>query len=79
MYGNLSANDIISWFEVHKLMGVQKVLTYPYELNENATRVLQHYEKQGMAEIVHFNLPPHGKGDNSFYIFVLNILPAEFE
>jgi hypothetical protein len=60
-YGSLDAQRLIEWFEIHKLFGVDKVIAYTYNLNQNASKVLKFYEKSGIAEVYGFDLPEKGK------------------
>lgn len=57
VYGSVSADDLLTWFEIHRRMGVTKVLTYTYDLNEEAAKVLRYYQSQGMVETFPFRLP----------------------
>lgn len=61
LYGNISADDVMTWFELHRLLGASKVLVHTYDLNADATRVLQYYQSQGFVEFSPFDLPdsPH--------------------
>lgn len=58
---NVSASDILTWFEVHLKLGVNKVVAYTYNLNIGVTKVLQHYEAQKLVEIHPFKLPKISK------------------
>ncbi|VDI59645.1 Hypothetical predicted protein [Mytilus galloprovincialis] len=51
-YGNMDAELILEWFEVQRLLGVDKVLTYTYKLNDQAMAVLEYYESIGYAVIM---------------------------
>ncbi|CAC5399596.1 unnamed protein product [Mytilus coruscus] len=51
-YGNMNAELILEWFEVQRLLGVDKVLTYTYQLNDQAMAVLEYYESIGYAVII---------------------------
>lgn len=55
-YGNLPADDILTWFEIHRRLGVSKVLVYTYNLNPEATTVLKYYQSIGLAETFPFKL-----------------------
>jgi hypothetical protein len=35
---------IVEWFESQRILGVDKVVTYPYRRNTNALKVLKYYE-----------------------------------
>lgn len=60
-YGTLSPQRLIEWFEYHRLMGVDKVLTMVQYLNEDAYKVLLYYQKLQFGEIDEFPLPLPGK------------------
>lgn len=60
-YGKLDAKRLVEWFEVQRLLGVDKVLTYTYKLNTQAMNVLDYYESIGYAEIIRdFDFPFKG-------------------
>ncbi|KAL4220649.1 hypothetical protein ACF0H5_021045 [Mactra antiquata] len=56
-YGQLSAQRLIEWLEIQKLVGVDKVLTYYYNLNSEAMKVLLHYYKEGFVDLRPFDYP----------------------
>ncbi|KAH3886230.1 hypothetical protein DPMN_010231 [Dreissena polymorpha] len=56
-YGSLAADDLLSWFELHRRLGVTKVLVFTHDLNPEATRVLQYYRALGMADTVPLVFP----------------------
>ncbi|XP_052214007.1 uncharacterized protein LOC127832537 [Dreissena polymorpha] len=60
-YGSLAADDLLSWFELHRRLGVTKVLVFTHDLNPEATRVLQYYRALGMADTVPFAYPTDGR------------------
>jgi hypothetical protein len=52
----------VEWFEAQRILGVDKVVTYPYRLNANALKVLKHYESVGLLDIINgFYLPDVGE------------------
>jgi hypothetical protein len=54
--------SIVEWFEAQRILGVDKVVTYPYRLNANALKVLQYYESVGFLDIINgFDLPEVGE------------------
>lgn len=60
-YGKLDAKRLVEWFEVQRLLGVDKVLAYTYKLNTQAMNVLEYYESIGYAEIIRdFDFPFKG-------------------
>ena len=72
-YGSLPADDMLAWFEMHKSMGVNKVLTYTDNLNPAAQKVLDHYTSIGMAEVHPFVVPKYGKLISMTTLFALSI------
>ncbi|KAL3836351.1 hypothetical protein ACJMK2_021784 [Sinanodonta woodiana] len=61
-YGSVSPESILEWFEVQRLLGVDKVLTYAnIDLNEKARQVLRYYEEMGIAEVLPFHIPMKDK------------------
>ncbi|KAK3578807.1 hypothetical protein CHS0354_030228 [Potamilus streckersoni] len=62
VYGSVLPESILEWFEVQRLLGVDKVLTYANsDLNEEARQVLRYYEEIGMAEVLPFLIPMKDK------------------
>ena len=59
-YGQVSAQRLIEWLEIQKYMGVDKVLMYFYNLNEEAMRVLLAYNRDGFVELLPFDYPDAG-------------------
>lgn len=59
-YGGLSAQRLIEWLEIQKYIGVDKVLVYFYNLNEEAMRVLLKYNRDGFVELLPFDYPEAG-------------------
>lgn len=59
-YGGLSAQRLIEWLEIQKYIGVDKVLLYFYNLNEEAMRVLLSYNRDGFVELLPFDYPEAG-------------------
>ncbi|KAH3789309.1 hypothetical protein DPMN_167484 [Dreissena polymorpha] len=59
-FGSLAADDLLSWFEMHRRLGVTKVLVFTHDMNPEATRVLQYYRALGMADTIPFAYPPEG-------------------
>ena len=63
-FGNLSASEMIEWFEVQKSLGVSKIVTYTYKLNDAAMEVLKYYQAEGLGEHFPFELPDTGRDHN---------------
>ncbi|CAG2209337.1 unnamed protein product [Mytilus edulis] len=53
LYGSLSANLLLEWFEVQRILGVDKVISYTKNLNDDAMKVLEYYESLGLTDIIH--------------------------
>ena len=61
-YDDVDPISIVEWFEAQRILGVDKVVTYPYRLNANALKVLQYYESVGFLDIINgFDLPEVGE------------------
>ncbi|XP_053408126.1 uncharacterized protein LOC123560982 [Mercenaria mercenaria] len=60
---NTLADDILAWFEVHRRLGVKKVLVYTYDIDPSVGKILQHYKSVGMAELISFRLPQKDQGE----------------
>ena len=57
-YDSVDPIPIVEWFEAQRVLGVDKVVTYPYRLNANALKVLKYYESIGFLDIINgFYLP----------------------
>lgn len=61
IYGTMSAQRLIEWFEIQKFAGVDKVLMYYYNLNTEAMRVLRQYHKDGFVDLRPFDFPDAGR------------------
>lgn len=59
-YGSLGAKKLVEWFETQLYLGVQKVISYSYDLNKDALNVLKYYEKLGIVDILPFGFPQSG-------------------
>lgn len=63
-YDSVNAASLVEWFEAQRLLGVDKVITYPLRLdaNANAKKVLKYYEAVGFLEVINgLYLPEQGK------------------
>ena len=68
-YGYHNPNHLIEWFEIHKLLGVDKVMTNTLLPNVEAMRVLEYYESEGIAIVIRgFDLPEEGKDWNYYLV-----------
>lgn len=52
LYGNLSAELLLEWFEVQRLIGVEMTVSYTFELNKDATKIIEYYESIGFTVVV---------------------------
>lgn len=62
IYGNIDGDRLIEWFEFLKLVGVDHVIAYPYNItSQYAKKVLQHYQADGLLQLVPgFDFPEKG-------------------
>ncbi len=49
-YGDPGLYRLVEWFEMHKLLGVGRVVIYNQTLDEPSSAVLFHYERQGYVD-----------------------------
>ena len=56
-YGTLSPNRLIEWLELHRFVGVDKVMIYYYNLNTEAMSVLRQYVEEGFVGLQPFDIP----------------------
>lgn len=62
VYGSMDAQKLIEWFEVNRLLGVDKVCIYTYKLNKLAMKVLEYYESIGIVMVIKgYSEPEKGK------------------
>ncbi|XP_053379620.1 uncharacterized protein LOC123527009 [Mercenaria mercenaria] len=57
VYGNYSADRLIEWFEFNKLMGVDKIMLFTYNIVDDIKVVLDHYVKEGLLITREFDIP----------------------
>lgn len=57
IYGNYSAERLIEWFEFNKLMGVDKIMLFTYNVVKEVRKVLEHYEQEGLLVTRPFAIP----------------------
>ncbi|CAL1534833.1 unnamed protein product [Lymnaea stagnalis] len=55
--GGLDPEKVIEWFEVQRLLGVDKVLMFDMGNPENLTRVLRYYQDLGILDLQPYELP----------------------
>ncbi|KAK6172073.1 hypothetical protein SNE40_018033 [Patella caerulea] len=56
-YGRLVPEQLTEWFELQKILGVEKVVTFTYNLDGDSTKVLKYYENEGILEIIPYDIP----------------------
>ncbi|KAL4240925.1 hypothetical protein ACF0H5_001708 [Mactra antiquata] len=56
-FGNLDARRLVEWFEVQRLFGVDMIIAYRYNLNSQAGKVFNYYEKLGISKLYEFDIP----------------------
>lgn len=57
IYDHYPADRLIEWFEFNKLMGVDKIMMYRYNISKNAQKVLDYYEINGFLETIEYDYP----------------------
>ncbi|XP_013087263.2 uncharacterized protein LOC106071649 isoform X1 [Biomphalaria glabrata] len=55
--GGLDPEKVIEWFEVQRLLGVDKVLLYDMGNPVNLTRVFRYYQNMGLLDLQPYELP----------------------
>ncbi|BFZ13642.1 hypothetical protein BsWGS_16680 [Bradybaena similaris] len=55
--GGLDPENVIEWFEVQRLLGVDKVLIYDLGNPENLNRVFKYYQSLGILDLQPYELP----------------------
>lgn len=51
------AYELIEWIELNRILGVNFFTLYNHTTGPDVNRVLQYYEKQGVLEVIQWNLP----------------------
>ncbi len=62
MYGTFDPYRMVEWFELLKLLGVDKVVAYSESLDESASRIIRYYQDQGYLDVWHMD-PDYLKPD----------------
>ncbi|XP_053375256.1 uncharacterized protein LOC128547235 [Mercenaria mercenaria] len=53
-----NARLLVEWFEIHRFVGVDKfTIHYESTINSTTKKVLQFYQKKGLAEVLHIDAP----------------------
>lgn len=60
VYGKVSADDLLSWFEFHRRLGADRVVMFTNNVNAAAQRVLWNYRSLGILETHNFQTPSKG-------------------
>ncbi|XP_059156818.1 uncharacterized protein LOC131941546 [Physella acuta] len=55
--GGVEPQKAIEWFEMQKLLGVDKILIYDLGNPEGLTRVFRHYQQEGILDLQPYELP----------------------
>ncbi|CAL1530149.1 unnamed protein product [Lymnaea stagnalis] len=58
----LDPENVIEWFEIQRILGVDKVLIYDLDTSENVSRVFRYYQQLGILDLQPYELP--GKPKN---------------
>ena len=61
IYNHYPPSRLIEWFEFNKLMGVDKVMMFRYNVSKEGDIVLDYYEKTGFLETVEYDYPMKSK------------------
>ncbi len=51
MHGSIDPYRLVEWFEMVKLLGVDKVVAYNESLDERSSRIMRHYRDQGYLDV----------------------------
>ena len=67
LYGDLDPQQLIEWFEYHRLMGVSRIFTYNAELFEAAQKIFDYYNNNGFLETYKLHPPARDGGKPAHY------------
>ena len=59
----LNASRLVEWLETAKLLGASKVFLYMNNLNTNASRVIDFYQRTGLVWSTQFDIPELGNNN----------------
>ena len=59
-YGSISSRLLTEWYEIQKQLGVNKVVTFLYNLTDSGLVVLKHYQEQGFVDLLSYQFPHTG-------------------
>ena len=71
-YGSISPRLLTEWYEIQKQLGVNKVVTFVYNLSNSARMVLQHYQYQGLVDLLPYQFPHKGM----FVLLIFGDIPT---
>lgn len=54
--GNLTPARLVEWFEINRLVGIEKFIVYLSYVNDAIEKVLKHYQNLGITEVIPFHL-----------------------
>lgn len=57
IYNDYPAGRLVEWFEFNKLMGVDKVMMFRFNVSREGQKVLDHYETEGFLETIEYDYP----------------------
>ena len=60
-YGSVSTKKLIEWYEIQRQFGVNKVVTFKYNLTGSALDVLEYYRDEGFVDLLPYQYPHKGK------------------
>lgn len=60
-YGSISTKKLIEWYEIQKKIGVNKVVTFKYNLTGSALDVFEYYQEEGFVDLLPYQYPHKGE------------------
>lgn len=49
--------ELVEWIELNRILGAEKIIVYNYSSAKNVQDVLEYYSKQGVTDVVEWNIP----------------------
>lgn len=69
-FSDASAASLLEWFELNKILGVDRVIMYGYHnISDNVFRILKHYEKEMYLDLKPWTLPIETYTKNVYKIY----------
>lgn len=69
---------VIEWIELLKLLGAKKIFLYELEIHSNLSKVVQHYQREGIVELTPITLPGYQPNLPGFrHLYLKNKLTAK--